>query len=255
MKKDPFVDVIMPNYNKAEYLEESIGSVINQNYKNWNLIIIDNFSSDDSIKIINNLKKKENRIKLIEVKKNKGVAFSRNLGIRISKSKYIAFLDSDDYWSSSKLSEQINFMEANNYFFSYTNYTPFFIRKNNKIFKKEIIPRKSFNFNQFINDTSISTSSIVVKRSITNMVFFLKMKSAEDYYFKCKILKKGITAFKLDINSMYYRITKKSLSSNKIKNLYLLWMVNRNYNKLSFLKNIKSLVSISLSSIRKYGFK
>ena len=87
------------------------------------------------------------------------------------------------------------------------------------------------------------------------MVFFLKMKSAEDYYFKCKILKKGITAFKLDINSMYYRITKNSLSSNKIKNLYLLWKINRNYNKLSFLKNIKSLTLISLSSIKKYGFK
>ena len=85
MEKDPFVDVIMPNYNKAEYLEESIGSVINQNYKKWNLIIIDNFSSDDSIKIINNFKKREDRIKLIEVKRNKGVAFSRNLGAGILK--------------------------------------------------------------------------------------------------------------------------------------------------------------------------
>ena len=87
------------------------------------------------------------------------------------------------------------------------------------------------------------------------MIFFLKMKSSEDYYFKCKILKKGTIAFKLDKNSMYYRITKNSLSSNKIKNLYLLWEVNRKYNKLSFLKNIRSLILIALSSIKKYGFK
>ncbi|HIF61764.1 MAG TPA: glycosyltransferase family 2 protein [Candidatus Pelagibacter sp.] len=255
MKKDPFVDVIMPNYNKAQYLEESIGSVINQKYKNWKLIIIDNFSNDNSIKIINNFRIRENKIKLINLKKNKGVAFSRNLGIRFSKSEYIAFLDSDDYWSSEKLFEQINFMENKKYVFSYTNYTPFFLRQNIKFFKKEIIPRKSFNFDQFINDTSISTSSIIVKRSITNTVFFSKMKSLEDYYFKCKILKNGITAFRLDKNSMFYRITKKSLSSNKIRNLYLLWMVNRKYNKLSFLKSLKSVVLISISSIKKYGFK
>jgi len=227
---------------KAQYLEESIGSVINQKYKNWKLIIIDNFSNDNSIKIINNFRIRENKIKLINLKKNKGVAFSRNLGIRFSKSEYIAFLDSDDYWSSEKLFEQINFMENKKYVFSYTNYTPFFLRQNIKFFKKEIIP-------------SISTSSIIVKRSITNTVFFSKMKSLEDYYFKCKILKNGITAFRLDKNSMFYRITKKSLSSNKIRNLYLLWMVNRKYNKLSFLKSLKSVVLISISSIKKYGFK
>jgi len=255
VKKDPFVDVIMPNYNKAQYLEESISSVINQKYINWKLIIIDNFSNDDSIKIINNFRIRENRIKLVSFKKNKGVAFSRNLGIRLSKSEYIAFLDSDDYWSSTKLFEQINFMENKNCVFSYTNYTPFFLEQNNKFFKKEIIPRRSFNFDQFINDTSMSTSSIIVKRSITNMVFFPKMKSLEDYYFKCKILKKGIIAFRLDKNSMFYRITKKSLSSNKIRNLYLLWMVNRQYNKLSFFKSLKSVVLISISSIKKYGFK
>ena len=255
MKKDPFVDVVMPNYNKGQYLEESIGSVINQNYKNWKLIIIDNFSNDNSIKIINNFRASANKIKLINLKRNKGVAFSRNLGIRLSQSEYIAFLDSDDYWSSTKLLEQINFMENKNYVFSYTNYTPFFLRQNNKFFKKEIIPRKSFNFDQFINDTSISTSSMIVKRSILKMVFFPKMKSLEDYYFKCKILKNGITAFRLDKNSMFYRITKKSLSSNKIRNLYLLWMVNRKYNKLTFLKSIKSIILISINSIKKYGFK
>ena len=138
MKKDPFVDVIMPNYNKAKYLEESINSVINQNYKNWKLIIIDNFSNDNSIQIINNFKKKDHRIKLIDLKKNKGVAFSRNLGIRLSKSEYIAFLDSDDYWSSSKLIEQVNFMETNRYAFTYTNYTPFFLKKIKNILKKKL---------------------------------------------------------------------------------------------------------------------
>ena len=92
MRKDPFVDVIMPNYNKGEFLEESINSVIAQNYKNWNLFIIDNFSKDNSKEILNNYRIKYKNIYVFNLLKNKGAAFSRNLGIRFSKSKYIAFL-------------------------------------------------------------------------------------------------------------------------------------------------------------------
>ena len=136
MKTEPFVDVIMPNYNKGEFLEESINSVINQEYKNWNLFIIDNLSEDNSKKVLNNFKNKHKNINIIYLSKNKGVAFSRNLGIRLAKSKYISFLDSDDYWSSKKLKEQIKFMEQSDISFSYTDYTPFFIKNNKKIYKK-----------------------------------------------------------------------------------------------------------------------
>ena len=121
MNGDPFVDVIMPNYNKAEFLEETINSVIAQEYKNWNVFIIDNSSTDDSKKILNKFKNVDKNIYLIFLQKNKGVAFSRNLGIRFCKSKYIAFIDSDDYWSSNKLKDQISFMEKFNYPFTYTD--------------------------------------------------------------------------------------------------------------------------------------
>ena len=255
MKQDTFVDIIMPNYNKGHYLEEGINSVISQDYKNWNLYIIDNNSNDSSKAILNKFSN-SNNIKVIYLNKNKGVGFSRNLGMRFSKSKYISFIDSDDYWSSNKLTNQINFMEKYGHTFTYTDYIPFFLKNNKKVFKKTIFPRGSFNFDQFINDTSISTSSMIIKKSIIENIKFPKIKTLEDYYFKCAILKKDFKAIKLNDSSMYYRITKNSLSSNKFRSLYWSWHINRRYNKLSFFKCFKSALLISLSSIKKrYSFK
>ena len=149
MNRDPFVDVIMPNYNKGEFLEESINSVISQEYKNWNLFVIDNFSNDNSKNILNKFRDKISNISIIYLSKNKGAAFSRNLGIRLSKAEYISFMDSDDYWSSNKLKDQINFMQKFKHIFTYSDYTPFILKNNNKVFKKEVISPNSFTYDQF----------------------------------------------------------------------------------------------------------
>ena len=250
----PFVDVILPNYNKSEFLEEAINSVISQSYKNWNLLIIDDSSNDASNKIILKYKNEQN-IKIILLKKNKGVAFCRNLGVRISKSKYIAFIDSDDYWTKDKLSEQINFMEKFTYDFTYTNYTPFTFKKSLKKFKKIILPPKSFNFKEFIHNTSIGMSSVIIKRSIIRNITFKKLKICEDYLFKCEILKNNVIARKLNQNTMFYRITKNSLQSSKLRNLYWIWYINRKYNKLTIFNNLKSILFIIISSIKRYGIK
>lgn len=244
----------MPNYNKGEFLEESINSVINQKYKNWNLFVIDNFSNDNSRNVLSNFYKKHPNVNIIYLSKNKGVAFSRNLGIRLSKSKYISFLDSDDYWSLEKLKEQIDLMEQSDITFSYTDYTPFFIRNNKKIYKKSFILPHILTYNKFINDTCIATSSMIIKRSYVGTNKFPKVR-LEDYAFKCKILGKGCEATKVENNLTFYRITKNSLSSNKIRNVYWIWHINKVFNKLSFLSCIKSLLLISISSLKRYGFK
>ena len=121
----PLVDVILPNYNKAEFLEESINSVINQAYKNWHLYIVDDHSNDNSTKVIDKFLNFKN-VTVIKLYKNKGPSFCRNYAMRISKSKYISFIDSDDSWLSDKLEKQITFMEKHNLSFTCTAYTPFF---------------------------------------------------------------------------------------------------------------------------------
>ena len=254
-KKNPSVDIIMPNYNKDQFLKEAIDSVVNQKYNNWKLIIIDGASQDNSKKILREFEKKFNNINIIYLHKRKSTAFSRNLGIRLSKAEYIAFLDSDDYWPENKLSEQIHFMKKFNYDFTYTDYVPFFLKNNKKVFKKKVIAPNSFTYDQFIYDTSIATSSMMIKKSTIDKIKCPSVKILEDYPFKCKILKTRSPASKLKQDLMFYRISENSLQSNKLRNVYWLWYINKKYIKLSLLENIMSILMITISSIKKYGIK
>lgn len=116
------VSIVMPSYNTAPYIDQSIKSVISQTYENWELIVVDDCSTDDTEKVIIPFLC-DRRIRFIKNKCNQGAAASRNTALRIAEGKWIAFLDSDDLWFPEKLSEQIRFMETNNYHFSYTKYS------------------------------------------------------------------------------------------------------------------------------------
>ena len=247
------VEIVMPNYNSAPFLSETIESIINQTFKNWKLTIIDGDSNFETKKILKNYENISN-IEIIWLKKNKKAGFCRNLAIRNCQSDYVAFIDSDDIWEQEKLSKQLDFMLKNKYYFTYTNYQPFYSEKKEKKLN-EIRPEKKFNFEKFTKNTSIGTSTMIIKKSIIGNTKFSNTKICEDYFFKCQILKKVNYAYCLSENLTKYRIRKNSLQSNKIKNLYWIWYINKNFNKLNFLKNLESLLCISINSIKKYGFK
>ena len=122
MKDFGLVSIITPNYNSEKYIRETIESVQAQTYTNWEMLVIDDCSTDGSLKILKELSEKDSRVKILLNKRNSGAAVSRNYGLREAKGKWIAFLDSDDLWVPEKLAKQIHFMNANNYSFSYTNY-------------------------------------------------------------------------------------------------------------------------------------
>ncbi len=254
IREKTFVDVILPNYNKTEFLEEAINSVITQTYKNWHLYIIDDNSSDNSEKIIDKFSNLKN-VTIIKLQKNKGPSFCRNYAMRISKSKYISFIDSDDSWLNDKLEKQIYFMEKYNLSFTYTDYTPFFENFGKKKIKKRTFLKDHFNYRTFIRNSSINTTTMIIARSILGSYRFRKIKLLEDYLFKCKLLKGNNIAKKLDENLAFYRISNKSRSSQRLKNVYWLWHINKNYNKLNFIDNIISIFFISINSIKKYGIK
>ena len=123
-RKEIKVDIILPNYNSSNYIKDTIKSVLNQTYKNWNLIIVDDCSDKKTKKILKDYLKNK-RIRIYWLKKNKGAGYCRNFAIKKSKATYLAFLDSDDQWKKNKLESQIRYMEANNYLFTYTNYETF----------------------------------------------------------------------------------------------------------------------------------
>ncbi len=116
------VSIIMPNYNCENYIRESIDSVLNQTYSDWELLIVDDCSTDNSVEIIREYCERDSRIKLFVNEKNSGAAASRNLALREANGKWIAFLDSDDLWLPEKLEKQLVFMTENDYSFSFTKY-------------------------------------------------------------------------------------------------------------------------------------
>jgi len=117
---DGLVSIIMPSYNTQEYIADSIKSILSQTYANWELLVVDDCSTDDSVKVINSFE--DSRIVLLQNEKNSGAALSRNYALREAKGKWIAFLDSDDTWAPDKLEKQIRFMEENDYAFTFTDY-------------------------------------------------------------------------------------------------------------------------------------
>ena len=241
------IDIILPNFNSSDSINETIKSIIDQTFKNWKLIIVDD-CSDKKTKTILKKFSKNKKIKIFWLKRNKGAGYCRNYAIKKSKSPYLAFIDSDDIWKKDKLETQLRFMENNNYLFTYTNYETF----GKKI--RFITPAKEYDFKKFINDTSICTSTMIVKRNILKNIEFTNSEICEDYFFKCKILK-ICNAYCLDDFLTKYRIRKNSLQSSSLKNFYWIWKINKEYNKFNFFENFFSLLFISINSLRKYGLK
>ena len=249
------IDIILPNYNSSEFIELTIDSVIGQTQKNWNLIIVDDCSDEKTKKILNKYSQNKN-IQIVFLDKNKGAAFCRNHALELSKSEYVAFLDSDDAWLPDKLTKQIIFMKQNHYDFTYTNYTPYKDERSIDMSNQNSIkPKEKYNFESFIKDTSIATSTMMIKGELARKYKFTDTKICEDYFYKCSILKEIGYAYCLNESDTLYRIRKDSLQSKKFRNLYWIWKINHRYNKLSFFQNLSSLFNISLNSLKKYGYK
>ena len=122
-KKKKKIDIILPNYNSSKFIKETIKSILRQTYKHWKLIIVDDFSDNKTREILKQISNK--KIKIFNLNKNYGAGYCRNFAIKKSSSPYLAFIDSDDVWKKNKLKNQINFMEKNNFLFTYTNYETF----------------------------------------------------------------------------------------------------------------------------------
>ena len=142
------------------------------------------------------------------------------------------------------------------YPFTFTDYIPILENKNKNYFLKKTNIISSFTFNKFIGNSSINTSTIILERKFIKNLKFRNLSLMEDYIFKCDLMKKTNIPFKkFSEASSIYRIIRKSRSSKKIKNIYYLWKLNKKYNKLGTLLNLKSILNISINSLKKYGFK
>lgn len=243
------VSVIIPYYKKKKFIVKSVESVINQTYKNIEIIIIYDNESNIELDYIKNLENKDFRIKLIINKKNIGAGESRNKGIKFSKGKYIAFLDADDMWVKNKIEKQLFFMQKDNLTVSHSSYK-IVDEDDNLIGKRKA--RDFYNIKDIIKSCDIGLSSVMLKKSIiSKTIKFANLKTKEDFILWLKILKKGIQIHAIDNELMIWRKTKNSLSSSTFQKLLDGFKVYNKYMGYNFFISLYYLFCLSFNFLKK----
>lgn len=217
---EELVSIIVPVYNAEKYIKETIDSVLAQSYKNFELILVDDISTDNSVKVIESVE--DPRIILHRVEGNAGAYAARNKGLELSKGRYIAFLDADDKWNSGKLEKELNFMHENDAGFVFTGYE--FADSDGVGLGKVVRVPKTISFKQALHNTTIFTSTVLIDREkIPDELIRMPNIKSEDTATWWNILKAGNLAYGLDENLVIYRRTNNSLSANKFVALKRIW--------------------------------
>lgn len=234
--KNDLVSIIVPVYNSERFINDTIRTVQEQTYGNWELILVNDCSTDNSVSIIEKYVKEDNRIKLINLECNSGAAIARNTGIEQATGRYIAFLDADDLWMKDKLEKQIEFMKKNECAFSFTSYE---YAKENGIGtgKKAKAPYK-INYKNALKNTIIFTSTVMFNMNLLDKEdIYMPNVVSEDTACWWKVLKKIDYAYGSNEILVYYRRSENTLSSNKLVAIKRIWFLYREYEKISFLKS------------------
>lgn len=232
----PLVSVIMPVYNSANVLKDAIDSVLQQTYTYWELIIIDDKSSDQSVSIIQEYCAKYPNITLIQQITNSGAAITRNAGVKQAKGKYLAFLDADDCWLPEKLAVQITFMENNHSALSCTYYTT--INAAGKALNTIIKAPDRITYHQLLKNNTIGCLTAVYNVELCGKQYFPDIRKRQDYGLWLNILRAGHVAETVPLVLAKYRIGAASLSQNKWKVLSYNWEILRKHQQLSVFKSI-----------------
>ncbi|UHA61419.1 glycosyltransferase [Metabacillus litoralis] len=249
----PLVSIITPSYNSTKFIPATIESVLAQTYQNWEMLIVDDCSKDESRKVIREYTEKDDRIKLIELTENSGAAVARNTAIKAAKGKYVAFLDSDDLWVPTKLEKQIEFMEINDYAFTYSKYQLMDV-DGNKLDRVIDVPR-NIDYNGLLSNTIIGCLTAVVNIEKTGPIEMPNIRTRQDFALWLSILKRGIKAHGLQEVLAYYRLVPGSISSNKVKAAKQTWKVYREVEKLGLLRSMFSFTGYALNAVKKTYLK
>ena len=232
MNEQEKISIIMPIYNAEKYLRESIRSVIDQTYQNWELIAVDDGSSDSSCQILSEYAKKEKRIVPVFNERNMGVAAARNRGIMKATGRYIAFLDSDDIWLREKLERQWLFMKGNGCAFTYTSYA-LIDEAGNSLNRKVDVPL-TITYQQALTRTAIWTCTVMVDlQKVTGLEMPVLKYGAEDSATWLMLLKTLPCAYGIPKALSLYRQVPGSLSHNLKARLIRQWILYREVEKLS----------------------
>lgn len=230
------ISIISPSYNSSDFIEETINSISTQTYQNWELIVIDDFSKDDTVGILKKLSKNDSRIKIFTNATNQGAAISRNIGLENARGRFIAFLDSDDLWYPEKLEIQVNFMLANSYPISFTSYE--LIDEKGIQLNKIIQTVEKIDYQGYLKNTIIGMSTSMIDTNIVSKDFrFTNIRTRQDTYLWITLLRKGFKAYGINQVLAKYRVRSNSISANKFKAAKRVWYLYYNLEKLGIVKS------------------
>lgn len=211
------VSVVTPVYNAEEVIERTIDSVIHQTYENWELILVDDCSKDNSANLIKKMAQNEIRIKYVKLEQNSGAAVARNRGIDMATGKYIAFLDADDYWLEDKLQRELDLMKEKDCAFVYAA-TQMIDLHDEKIGDYTPVPEWT-DYNHLLKQTVIATSTVLLDMDRIGVFSMPLRRSGQDYATWLMLLRRIDKAYGINEPLTLYRISPKSLSSNKFKSI------------------------------------
>ena len=244
------VSVIIPYYKKRNFVRETIDSVINQTYDNFEILIIYDDTNLNDLEFLQEISKLDNRIKIINNKKRLGAGLSRNIGIEQSNGRYVAFIDADDTWLPDKLKDQISFMKKKNYQISHTSY---FIIDEKKRVVGQRNARDLLSIDDVLKSCDIGLSTVIIEKKIITKTStkFPQLVTKEDFVFWLSLLKKNYKFYALESNLTNWTRSKNSLSSSTIQKLYDGFKVYNYYMNFNTIKSVYYLICLSLNYLKK----
>lgn len=249
--KEELVSIIVPVYNSEDFIDNTIKTVLDQTYLNWELLLINDCSTDNSEDIIKKYLKMDKRIKLLNNQNNSKAAITRNNGIKASNGRYICFLDADDLWDKKKLEKQILFMKENKCAFSFTGYE---FANNDGVpnGKKVYVPNK-INYKEALKNTTIWTSTVMFDMCILNKddIYMPNVERGQDTATWWKVLKKIDYAYGLNEILSFYRRSVGTLSSNKFKALKRTWNLYRKVEKLNIFSSLYYFAFYCINALKR----
>ncbi len=245
----PLCSIITAAYNCEETIGKTIDSVLQQTEKNWELIVIDDGSTDRTPTILAEYAQKDSRIRFLQNESNQGVAETRNRGLDASRGSYIAFLDGDDWWQPEKLKKQIAFMRENCCHISCTGYYRVDFEGNNTL--GTIVPPERMTLQDLYRKNDIGFSTSMVESSLAKTARFQSHELLEDFLYWLDLLKNGQEALSLSESLVFYRAAPHSRSSNKLKMASARWKTLRRKLNLPLRKAVPYFLYYAYASIRK----
>ena len=245
------ISIVVPVYNASRFLDETIKTVKDQTFTNWELIFVDDCSTDSSSKIIKQYMKDDKRIKYFKQKTNGGPALARNKGIDEAKGNYLCFLDADDLWDVDKLEKQLMFMKEKYTAFSYTSYE--FVTYDGRKTGKKVKAKDELKYEEVLSNNIISTITVMFNLNLIDkeLIKMPNLRYVEDTATWFKILRNGYVACGIENIYSYYRRSENTESSNKFRTQKSLWNLYRNEEKMGVFKSLKTLLVKNINAIKR----